>query len=104
MALGGMLTLNAKRLSKTQLLSALDLGALFVHQYEEYVDPGWFPGPFNHGVLKSDQPRNYPLNQSTISLAARAMRAGWPAKGSPSSSAAARTTCASDGRAYGWAE
>jgi hypothetical protein len=65
MALGGTLTLNGKRLSKAQLLSALNLGALFVHQYEEYVDPGWFPGQFNHGVLKSDQPRNYPLNQAT---------------------------------------
>ena len=26
---------------------------------------GWFPGQFNRGVLKSDQPRNYPLNQTT---------------------------------------
>jgi hypothetical protein len=48
-----------------QLLSALNFGALLVHQYEEYEDPGWFPGQFNHGVLKSDQPRNYPLNQTT---------------------------------------
>lgn len=65
MALGGATTLMAKRLSKPQLLSTLNLGALFVHQYEEYEDPGWFPGQFNHGVLKSDQPRNYPLNKTT---------------------------------------
>ena len=65
MALAGATTLAAGRMSKPQLLSALNLGALLVHQYEEYEDPGWFPGQFNHGVLKSDQPRNYPLNQTT---------------------------------------
>ena len=63
MALGGVTTLAARKLSKPQLLSALNFGALLVHQYEEYEDPGWFPGQFNHGVLKSDQPRNYPLNK-----------------------------------------
>jgi hypothetical protein len=52
-------------MSKPQLLSAANFGALLVHQYEEYEDFGWFPGQFNHGVLKSDQPRNYPLNQTT---------------------------------------
>jgi hypothetical protein len=56
---------TARHMSKPQLLSALNLGALLVHQYEEYVDPGWFPGQFNHGLFKSDQPRNYPLNQDT---------------------------------------
>lgn len=65
MAVGGAATLTARHMTRPQLLSALNLGALFVHQYEEYVDPGWFPGQFNHGVLKSGQPRNYPLNQST---------------------------------------
>ena len=28
-------------------------------------DPGWFPGQFNRGLFKSDQPRNYPLSKST---------------------------------------
>jgi hypothetical protein len=66
MALGGAITLAAATVTtKPRLLSALNLGALFVHQYEEYEDPGWFPGQFNHGVLKSDQPRNYPLNKTT---------------------------------------
>lgn len=58
MALGGVVTLTARLMSRPQLLSAVNLGALFVHQYEEYADPGWFPGQFNRGVLKSDQPRN----------------------------------------------
>jgi hypothetical protein len=65
MALGGAITLTARHMSRPQLLSAVNFGALLVHQYEEYEDPGWFPGQFNHGVLKSDQPRNYPLNQTT---------------------------------------
>lgn len=65
MAVGGATTLAARRLSRPQLLAAVNFGSLLVHQYEEYVDPGWFPGQFNHGVLKSDQPRNYPLNPTT---------------------------------------
>ena len=36
-----------------------------VHQYKEYVDPGYFPGHANAGVMKSDQPRNYPLNRQS---------------------------------------
>jgi hypothetical protein len=39
--------------------------ALLAHQYEEYVDPGYFPGQFNRGLFKSDSPRNYPLNPQT---------------------------------------
>ena len=65
MALGGVTTLAARKLSKPQLLSALNFGALLVHQYEEYEDPGYFPGQFNSGIFKSDQPRNYPLNTNT---------------------------------------
>jgi hypothetical protein len=65
MALGGAATLTARKMSRPQLLSALNFGALLVHQYEEYQDPGWFPGQFNRGLFKSTQPRNYPLNQDT---------------------------------------
>jgi hypothetical protein len=39
--------------------------ALIAHQYEEYVEPGYFPGQFNRGLFKSDSPRNYPLNPQT---------------------------------------
>ena len=46
----------------TFVLSALNFVALLAHQYEEYEDPGYFPGQFNRGVLNSDNPRNYPLN------------------------------------------
>ncbi len=39
--------------------------ALMAHQYEEYVDPGYFPGQFNRGLFNSESPRNYPLNAQT---------------------------------------
>jgi hypothetical protein len=65
MALGGATALAASRMSKPQTLSAVNFGALLVHQYEEYQDPGWFPGQFNRGLFKSDTPRNYPLNTNS---------------------------------------
>ena len=67
MAVGGAVALAAGRSSKTRTLAAANLGALLVHQYEEYEDPGYFPGQFNRGLLKSDEPDRYPLNtQSTL--------------------------------------
>ena len=57
--MGGAITLTARHMSKPRLLSAVNFGALLVHQYKEYEDPGWFPGQFNNGVLKSGQPREY---------------------------------------------
>ena len=65
MALGGATALAAGRMSKPQVLSAANFGALLVHQYEEYQDPGWFPGQFNRGLFKSGSPRNYPLNTNS---------------------------------------
>ncbi len=66
MALGGATTLAAgKRLTNLRALSVMNFIALLVHQYEEYEDPGYFPGQFNRGIFKSDQPRNYPLNTNT---------------------------------------
>jgi len=66
MALSGASTLAAgKRLSNLRALSMMNFIALLAHQYEEYEDPGYFPGQFNRGIFKSDQPRNYPLNTNT---------------------------------------
>ena len=53
------------RVTNLRALSALNLVALLVHQYEEYEDPGYFPGQFNRGMFKSDQPRNFPMNTHT---------------------------------------
>jgi Protein of unknown function with HXXEE motif len=65
MLLGGVTAVAGKRLTRPQILSAANLMALMAHQYEEYVDPGYFPGQFNRGLFKSDSPRNYPLNPQT---------------------------------------
>jgi hypothetical protein len=45
--------------------------ALLAHQYDEYVDPDYFPGQFNRGMFKSDSPRNYPLNPQTAMISGR---------------------------------
>ncbi|HTX96283.1 MAG TPA: HXXEE domain-containing protein [Mycobacterium sp.] len=66
MAVGGAATLAArKQLTNLRALSVINFIALLVHQYEEYEDPGYFPGQFNRGIFKGDQPRNYPLNTNT---------------------------------------
>jgi hypothetical protein len=63
MAIGGAAALAARgKITNLRALSAVNWIALLVHQYEEYEDPGYFPGQFNRGMFKSDQPRNYPLN------------------------------------------
>ena len=62
MAAAGGLALNHRRVSRPRLLAASNLLALMVHQYEEYEDPGYFPGQFNGGLFHSDQPDHYPLN------------------------------------------
>jgi Protein of unknown function with HXXEE motif len=62
----GAATVAARaRMTKPQILSAANLMALMAHQYEEYVQPGYFPGQFNRGLFNSDSPRNYPLNPQT---------------------------------------
>lgn len=63
MVLGGATALASRgKVTNLRALSAVNAIALLVHQYEEYEDPGYFPGQFNRGMFKSDQPLNYPLN------------------------------------------
>lgn len=65
MGVGGAATLAASRMPKSRLVSLLNFGALLVHQYEEYQDPGYFPGQFNKGLFNSDRPDRYPLNTNS---------------------------------------
>jgi hypothetical protein len=44
------------------LLLWLNLIALFLHQFEEYRYPGYFPGMMNTVMFASPQPDRYPLN------------------------------------------
>ena len=72
MAVGGATALVAPRMKRTQVLTAANLIALMVHQYEEYQDPGYGPTQINRVAnralsrlrpsLASDNPRNYPVN------------------------------------------
>jgi len=62
---GGLTAVAGKRLTRPQILSAANLMALMAHRYEEYVEPGYFPGQFNRGLFKSESPRNHPLNPQT---------------------------------------
>ncbi len=47
------------------LLLWLNLIALFLHQFEEYRYPGYFPGMMNAVMFSSKQPDRYPLNSQT---------------------------------------
>jgi hypothetical protein len=65
MLIGAVTAVAGRRMTKPQIVSAANLMALMAHQYEEYVQPGFFPGQFNRGLFNSDSPRNYPLNPQT---------------------------------------
>ncbi len=47
------------------LLLWLSLITLFLHQFEEYRFPGYFPGMMNSVLFSSQQPDRYPLNAQT---------------------------------------
>ncbi len=54
--------LSRKKRARAQVWSTWNFVALLLHQFEEYRFPGYFPGQFNAGVLKSETPDHYPLN------------------------------------------
>ncbi len=57
-----------KKRSRAPMFSAWNLVALLLHQFEEYRVPGYFPGQFNGGVMKSETPDHYPLNTQSAML------------------------------------
>lgn len=62
MALGGASLLIGRKSQNLRALAVMNAMTMCAHQYEEYVDPGWFPGMVNVALFKSDQPDNYPFN------------------------------------------
>ena len=52
-------------LNPLSLLLWLSLISLFLHQFEEYRYPGYFPGMMNTVMFSSKQPDRYPLNTNT---------------------------------------
>ncbi|HEY4464212.1 MAG TPA: HXXEE domain-containing protein [Streptosporangiaceae bacterium] len=76
MALGGA-SLLAGRKNQTNLraLAVMNAMTMCAHQYEEYVDPGYFPGQVNVGIFNSGQPLNYPFNANSAMCANISFRA-----------------------------
>ncbi len=52
-------------LSPISFLLWISLISLFLHQFEEYRYPGYFPGMMNKVMFASQQPDRYPLNTNT---------------------------------------
>jgi hypothetical protein len=59
---GASLLLGSKHQTNLRELAVMNYMTMCAHQYEEYVDPGYFPGMVNVALFKSDQPRNYPFS------------------------------------------
>ena len=68
LALGVSGCLLFARLSPMSILLWGNLIALFLHQFEEYRFPGYFPGMINATMFASKQPDRYPLNSHTAFL------------------------------------
>lgn len=76
MVLGGLsLLVGRKTQTNLRALAVMNAMTMCAHQYEEYVDPGWFPGMVNVGMFKSDQPLNYPFNAHSAMCANISFRA-----------------------------
>jgi hypothetical protein len=63
-ALAGMY-LWATRPAGLALILWIGLVALFIHQFEEYRYPGYFPGMINSVFFSSKHPDRYPLNTNS---------------------------------------
>lgn len=61
----GYLYLNQHNLSAYQIIVWLSLVTLFIHQFEEYRFPGYFPGMMNTVMFKSEIPDRFPLNMNS---------------------------------------
>jgi hypothetical protein len=60
-----MLRLSKIDYNGLEFLVWLNVIALFLHQFEEYRYPGYFPGMLNSVIFKSRQPDRYPLNTNS---------------------------------------
>jgi len=68
LALCGALVLIVERQSGLSLLLWLSLLSLWLHQFEEYRYPGYFPGMINSVLFASQHPDRFPLNAQTALL------------------------------------
>jgi Protein of unknown function with HXXEE motif len=63
---GGFLVVN--KTNPISLLLWISLITLFLHQFEEYRYPGYFPGMMNVVMFSSKKPDRYPLNTNTAMI------------------------------------
>ena len=57
-----------RHISDFRLLLSVSLITLFIHQFEEYQLPGYFPRMVNTAMFRSNQPDRFPLNANTALL------------------------------------
>ncbi len=65
LALAAGISLFFMNKSPISFLLWISLISLFLHQFEEYRYPGYFPGMMNSVMFSSKQPEKYPLNANT---------------------------------------
>ena len=70
MAMGGVSVLvNRTNRPSLRSLAVMNSMTMAAHQFEEYVEPGTFPGDVNRGIFKSDNPRAFPFNTHSAAVA-----------------------------------
>lgn len=70
MAMGGVSVLaNWTNRPSLRSLAVMNSMTMAAHQFEEYVEPGTFPGDVNRGIFKSDNPRAFPFNTHSAAVA-----------------------------------
>lgn len=70
MAIGGVSVLaSRKNPPSLRSLAVMNSMTMAAHQFEEYVEPGTFPGDVNRGLFKSKNPRSYPFNTRSAAIA-----------------------------------
>jgi hypothetical protein len=58
----GILIIWHRDISELRLLLSISLITLFIHQFEEYQLPGYFPRMVNTAMFRFNQPDRFPLN------------------------------------------
>lgn len=66
---GASLLASRKNPPSLRSLTVMNSMTMAAHQFEEYVEPGTFPGDVNIGMFKSDHPRSYPFNTHSAAIA-----------------------------------
>lgn len=70
MAMGGVSVLaNRENRPTLRSLAVMNSMTMAAHQFEEYVEPGTFPGDVNIGIFRSDSPRAFPFNTHSAAVA-----------------------------------